>query len=103
MISKQKVIFNKVADERLKEITKFDKKTISSYLTYKYKGPTADAEFNEFDNALNLLDKVEECKITLADAKNDQGEFKSNLSEIKKVNKKHKEQKNILYIIKMLY
>ena len=54
-----------------------------------------DAKFNGFDNALNLLNKIREGGISLADAKNDQAEFKSYLSEMKKVNKKHrtKEQK----------
>ena len=59
------------------------KKVISDYLIYKYKGPIADAEFNKYDNALNLLVKIREGETSLADAKNDQAEFKSNLSEIK--------------------
>ena len=42
-----------------------------------------DTKFNEFDNALHLLDKTREGEISLADAKNDKAEFKSNLSEIK--------------------
>ena len=95
MISKQKEIFNKLADERLEELTKLDKKVNPDDLICKYKGPNADAKFNEFDNALDLLDKIREGGISIADAKNNQAEFKSDLSEIKKVNKKHrtKEQK----------
>ena len=57
---------------------------------YKYEGPTADAKFDEFDNALNLLNKIREDEISLAGAKNDQIVFKSSLGEIKKVNKKCK-------------
>ena len=43
--------------------------------------------------------------ISQADAKNDQAEFKSNVSEIKEGNKKHrlKEEKNTLHNTEMLY
>ena len=51
---------------------------------YKYKGSTTDEKFNEFDNAFSLLDKIRNGKISLADPKHDQAEFKSNLSEIGK-------------------
>ena len=49
---------------------------------------------------------MRDFKISLADAKNDQAEFKSNLNEIKKGNKKHKskeQKKNALYNLEMLY
>ena len=54
---------------------------------------------------LCLLDKTRDGKISLADAKNDQAEFKLNLSEIKKGDKKHglKEQKNTLHNTEMVY
>ena len=57
------------------------------------------------DNALNLIDKIKNGEIKLAEAKNDQIRFKSNLGEIKKGNnkKRSKEQKNALYNIDMLY
>ena len=74
-------------------------------LIYRYKCSIADAKFNEFDNAFGLLDKIRDSKTSLTDAKNDQAEFKLNLSEIKKGNKKHrsKEQKNTLYNIEMYF
>ena len=106
LISKQKEIFDKFADERLEEITKLDKKKVNpDDLIYRYKSSNADEKFNEFGNAFILLDKIRDGKISLADAKNYQTEFKSNLSEIKKGNKKHrsKEQKYTLYNIEMLY
>ena len=53
-------------------------------MIYRYKGNTADAKFDEFDNAFNLSDKIRECKTKLADAKDDQTKFKSNLGEIKR-------------------
>ena len=63
------------------------------------------AKFNEFANAFGLLDKIRDGKISLTDARNDQAEFKSNVSEIKKGDKEHrsKEQKNTLHNIEMLY
>ena len=65
LISKQKEIFKKLADKRLEEITKLDNKVNSDDLIYKYKDPTADEEFDEFDNGLDLIDKMRE-----GDAKN---------------------------------
>ena len=57
---------------------------------YRCKDFVSDAKLNEFDNAFSLFDKIGDDKISLVDAKNDQAEFKSNLSEIKKGNKKHR-------------
>ena len=74
MISKQKEIYNKLADERLDKIPRLDKKLNSKSLIYKYKGSNADVKLNEI--ALDLLDKVREGKISGADAKNYQIGFK---------------------------
>ena len=84
LISKQKVIFNKLANKRLEEITNLDTKVNSDGLIYRYKGNTADAKFDQFSNAFSFLDKIKDDKICLADAKNDQAKFKSNLNKIKK-------------------
>ena len=84
LVSKQKEIFNELVDKRLEEITNLDKKVNSDDLIYRYKGNTADAKF---DNAFSLLDKIRDGKISLAYAKNDPAEFKSNLNEIKKKTK----------------
>ena len=40
-------------------------------MIYRYKGSIADEQFNEFDNAFSLLDKIRYGKISLADVKND--------------------------------
>ena len=80
MISKQEEIFNKLADERIEEITKLDKKVDPDDVIYVHKGPTvAEAKF---DNAFNLLNKIRKSKISIADPKNDQIVFKSNLGEL---------------------
>ena len=97
-------MFNKFVDERLQKITKLDKKKLI-LLMHKYKGSTTDAKFNEFDNVINLIDKIRGGETRLADAKNDQAKCKSSLAEIEKVNKKTyiKRENNTLYNIEMLY
>ena len=77
----------------------------SDDLIYRYKGNIADAKFDKFDNAFDIIDKIRDGKIDLSDVKNNQEKIKSYLGEIKKGNKKHrsKEQKNTLYNIEMLY
>ena len=50
----------------------------------RYKSRTADAKFDKFDNALDILDKLRNGKTSLTDVKNNQAKFKSNLSEVKK-------------------
>ena len=102
LISKQKEIFNELVDERLEKITDLDKKVNSDDLIYRYKGNTADVKFDKFDNALDIIDKIRDGKIDLADVKNNQEKFKSYLGKIKK-GKKSKEQKKTLCIILMLY
>ena len=62
----------------------FGEKVNSDDLIYRYKGNTADAKFDQFDNAFSLLDKIKDGKISLTDAKNEQEEFKSDLNETKK-------------------
>ena len=101
----QKEIFNKLVDGRREKIADLDKKVNRDDLIYRYRGSTADAKFDKFDNALNIINKIQNGEISLADVKNNQEKFKSYLGEIKKGNKKHrsKEQKNTLYNIEMLY
>ena len=105
LISKQKKIFNELVDERLEKITDLDKKVNSDDLIYRYKGNTADAKFDKFDNALNIINKIQNGEISLADIKNNQEKFKSDPGEIKRGNSKRrlKEQKTALHNIKMLY
>ena len=90
MISKQKEIFNKLVDERLEKITDLDKKVNSDDLIYRYKGNTPDLNFDEFDNALALIDKMRDGKISLTDVKDNHEKIKSYLGEIKKGNNKRK-------------
>ena len=89
-ISKQKKVFNKLADERHKKMTDLVKKVNSDDLIYKYKGNTADVKFDKFDNTLNTINKIQNGEIDLDDVKNNQEEFKSYLAKLKKGNIKHR-------------
>ena len=81
------------------------KKVNSDDLIYRYKGNSPDLNFNEFDNAVALIDKIRDGKISLINVKNNQEEFKSYLREIKKGknNRESKEKKSTLYNIETLY
>ena len=63
------------------------KKVISDNLIQRYEGRIADAKFDKFDNALDIIDKIRNGEISLADVKNNQAKFKSNLDEVKKAHK----------------
>ena len=89
-ISEQKEIFNELVDETLEKITDLDKKVNSDVLIDRYKGNAADLKFNEFDNALDIIDKIRDGKIDLANVWINQEKLKYYLREIKKGNKKHR-------------
>ena len=88
-----KILNNKIIDERLEKITDLDEKVNRNDLIYKYKGKVADKKIYEFDNALDIINKIREGKKDLADVKNNQQDFNLYLGEIKKGAKKSKEQK----------
>ena len=104
MISKQKEIFNELVGESLEEITDLDEKVNNDNLIYRYKGWTADAKFEKFNNALDIIDKIRNSKTSLTDVKSNRAKFKSNLTEVKKAYKNRaKEQKDTLYNTETLY
>ena len=104
MISKQKEIFNELVGESLEEITDLDEKVNNDNLIYRYKGWTADAKFEKFNNALDIIDKIRNSKTSLTDVKSNRAKFKSNLTEVKKAYKtRAKEQKDTLYNTETLY
>ena len=88
-------LFNKLAGKMLDDTTELDEKVSRDDLIYRYKGKTSDEKFNTYDNALDLIDKIKNGEIKLAEAKNGEIRLKSNLVEIKKRNnkKRSKEQK----------
>ena len=93
LISKQKEIFNKLADKMLDDITELDEKVNRDDLIYRYKGKIPDEKLNTYDNVLDLINKIKNGEIKLAETKNDQIRFKSNLGEIKKGNNKKRSKK----------
>ena len=83
-ISKQKEIFNKLVDEKIEKITDLDEKVNSDKLIYRYKGNTNDVNFDEFDNAVDIVNKIRDGKKELTNVKKNQENFKSLLGQIKK-------------------
>ena len=77
-ISKQKEIFNKLVDERIEKTSDLDEKVNRNDLIYRYKGRFADTKFNEFDNALDFINKIRDGKKDLASVK----KIKKNLNII---------------------
>ena len=61
---------------------------------HKYKDPTADVKFDEFDNALIFVDDIRKGEIDLVKAKDDQNKYKSKLNKTKRG-----KPKNALYTI----
>ena len=53
-----------------KKITNLDKKVSSDDLIYRYKGNTDNVKFDEFDNAFNIINKIENGEIRPANVKN---------------------------------
>ena len=82
-------------DERLEKIADLDKNINPDNLIYKYKGNSADRKFYKFDNALDIIHKIKNGEISLANVKNNQTQFRSYLGETTRENKKKrsKEQK----------
>ena len=96
-LSLNKKKFNELVDERNKIITDLDKKVNKDDLIYVHKGNTPDLYFEEFDNVLDIINKIREGKINLKNVKSNQEKFKSDLGEIKK--KENQTSKKILCII----
>ena len=52
-----------------------DEKVNGDDLIYIYKGRTANANFDEFNNALNIINKIQNGEIELADVKKESREI----------------------------
>ena len=62
-------------------------------MIYRYKGSTTNVKFDEFDNAINIINKINNGEIELSNVNKNQDKFKSYFGKIKKGSKKSKEQK----------
>ena len=69
MLLKEKQISNKLTEEIFEKINNLDEKIDSNKLVFKYKGKTADEDFSNFDNALDLIGKIRDSKIILMQQK----------------------------------
>ena len=67
-----------------------------------YKGRPADTKFDEFDNAVGIINKIRDGKEDLADVKYNQKRFRYYVDGIKKGAKNQKNKKTICNI-EMLY
>ena len=54
-------------DKSPENITDLAKKVNSDNLIYRYKGNTADVKFGKFDKALNIINKIQNGEISIAD------------------------------------
>ena len=55
------------------KITDLDKKKVNSDDSlHRYKGNTADLKLDKLDNALNIINRIQNGEISLADVKNNQ-------------------------------
>ena len=105
IILKEKEIHNKLTDKSFEKRNSLDKKGDTNKLVFKYKDNTADSDFSEFDKALSLINKIKDGEVSLHNATDDQARLRSNLGEIKRVQRKYllKESKKERDIIEMVY
>ena len=79
-LTQSKKIFNELVDKRREKKKKkkdLDRKVNRDDLIQTYKGNTSDLNFDEFDNALNIINKIQNGEIKLEDVKYNQEKFKS--------------------------
>ena len=74
-----------LVDKEKEKIEELDYSVNTSKLKFKYKGKTKDEDFSDYDNALDLMDKIKFGETSLSKVKKDQKEFKDRMAEIKKV------------------
>ena len=88
MVLKEKEVYNKLTTESFDKINNLDKKVDNNKLVFKYKGKTAGQDFSKFGNALGLIDKIRNGKISLTEARDEQTKLRSDMGEIKKSTEK---------------
>ena len=87
-LTQSKKIFNELVDKRCEKKKKkkkdLDRKVNRDDLIQTYKGNTSDLNFDEFDNALNIINKIQNGEIKLENIKYNHEQFISYLREVKK-------------------
>ena len=102
-LSKQKEIFEELANKRIDEIQNLSKQTDFNNLTYYSKGKSAQKYFVGFKGPLGFYKNMKEGDIKLEKAEEKQKEFKSDLNEISKRRYKPENEKSSIKNIKTLY
>ena len=87
IVLKGKEIYNELTEESFESINNLDKRVDTNKLIFKYTGNTADIDFSKFDNAPVLKDKLRNSKFSLNEIKDDQIKLRSDLGEIRRVQK----------------
>ena len=84
-LTQSKKIFNELVDKRReKKKNDLDRKVNRDDLIQTYKGNTSELNFDEFDNALNIINKIQNGEIKLENIKCNHEQFISYLREVKK-------------------
>ena len=87
IVLKEKEIYNKLTEESFEKINSLEKKVDTNKLVFKYKGNTLNEDFSKFDNTLDLINKIRDGEISLNEAKYEQTKLRSDMGEIKRVQK----------------
>ena len=88
IVLKGKEIYNKLTEESFEKINNLHKKFDINKLVFKYKSNTPDEDFSKFDSAFDLINKIRDGEIILNEAKDEQTKLRSDMAEIKRVEKK---------------
>ena len=76
IVLKEKEIYNKLTEKN-----NLDKRVHIDKLVFKYKDNIPDEDFSKFDNALDLINKIRDGKISLNEAKDERTKLKSSMGE----------------------
>ena len=98
-----KDIFDKIITEKFNEIRELTNGKSPDYLTYHFNGDTSKKRFDDFNNCVEFLKKIQTGKIKLAEAKKKNRSNKTDLNKISKERFKSEAQKMTLKYIKLLY
>ena len=98
-----KEIVRKIVKEKLNKIEELTGEIDHNDLIYYFKNNTARNDFNDFENGVELLNKIKSGAKKLEDVKEIQSIFKSNLNKISNGRFKSEEEKSALRKIKLLY
>ena len=84
LLSKEKEIFKNICNERLNKMQELNKRIDYDNLKYTVKTTVKEFEFNKSEDLLEFLNDI---KISLEEAKNLQKEFEEYLKKMRKGNK----------------